>query len=125
MTPEALELVAERFRVMGDALRLRILQSLEEGERSVSELVELVETTQPNVSRHLKRLQDAGLVTKRQEKNSVFYSIADETVFELCDVVCNRMRERLMSQVGALPPARPARPVQKQARSGRRTGTKR
>ena len=109
MTPEALELVAERFRVMGDPIRLRILQALEEGELSVSSLVEEVETTQPNVSRHLKRLQDAGLVTKRQEKNSVFYSIADETVFELCDVVCNRMRERLMTQVGALAPARPQR----------------
>lgn len=123
MTPEALELVAERFRVMGDPVRLRILQALEDGERSVSTLVEMVETTQPNVSRHLKRLQDAGLVTKRQEKNSVFYSVADETVFELCDVVCNRMRERLMSQVGALAPARPQR---KQAQgSGRRPAGRR
>ena len=62
LTREALELVAARFRAMGEPLRLRILQELEGGERSVSALAESVESTQPNVSKHLKILQDAGLV---------------------------------------------------------------
>ena len=61
LTREALELVAARFRAMGEPLRLRILQELEGGERSVSALAESVESTQPNVSKHLKILQDAGL----------------------------------------------------------------
>ncbi|MGO9452590.1 MAG: ArsR/SmtB family transcription factor [Candidatus Binataceae bacterium] len=102
MTPEALELVAARFRAMGEPLRLRILQQLETGERSVSALAETIGSTQPNVSKHLKVLQDTGLVERRQQGNSAYYSIADEMVFELCDMICSRLRERLEAQVGAL-----------------------
>jgi DNA-binding transcriptional ArsR family regulator len=102
MTREALELVAVRFRAMGEPLRLRILQQLEGGERSVSALAESVDSTQPNVSKHLKILQDADLVKRRQQGTSVYYSIADETVLELCDLVCSRLRDRLEAQVGAL-----------------------
>ncbi len=102
MTREALELVAARFRAMGEPLRLRILQDLEGGERSVSALAERVESTQPNVSKHLKILQDAGLVKRRQQGTTVYYSIADEMVLELCDLICSRLRDRLEAQVGAL-----------------------
>lgn len=102
MTWEALELVAARFRAMGEPLRLRILQQLEDGERSVSALAESVASTQPNVSKHLKVLQDAGLVKRRQQGTSVYYSIADAMVFELCDMICSRLRDRLEAQVGAL-----------------------
>jgi DNA-binding transcriptional ArsR family regulator len=102
MTREALELVAVRFRAMGEPLRLRILQQLEGDERSVSALAESVESTQPNVSKHLKILQDADLVKRRQQGTSVYYSIADEMVLELCDLICSRLRDRLEAQVGAL-----------------------
>jgi len=102
MTPEALEMVAARFRAMGEALRLRILQQLESGERSVSALALSVASTQPNVSKHLKVLQDAGLVKRRQQGTSAYYSIADPMVFELCDMICSRLRDRLEAQVGAL-----------------------
>lgn len=102
MTPAALEMVAARFRAMGEPLRLRILQQLETGELSVSTLAQNVASTQPNVSKHLKVLQDAGLVQRRQQGTSVYYSIADEMVFELCEMVCNRLRDRLEAQVGAL-----------------------
>ena len=102
MTPEALEMVAARFRAMGEPLRLRILQQLETGEQSVSALAQSVESTQPNVSKHLKVLQDAGLVQRRQQGTSAFYSIADEMVFELCEMICTRLRDRLEAQVGAL-----------------------
>ena len=83
MTPEALELVAARFKVMAEPLRLRILQELEGGEMSVGDITEAVESTQPNVSKHLKMLQDAGLLGRRQEGNTVYYSIADASVFEI------------------------------------------
>ena len=102
MSAEALELVAARFRAMGEPLRLRILQELEQGESSVSALAERIGSTQPNVSKHLRVLQDAGLLKRRQQGNSAFYSIADPMVFELCEMICSRLRDRLEAQVGAL-----------------------
>lgn len=101
LTPEALKLVAARFKVLAEPVRLRILHALQEGEMSVSEITELVESTQPNISKHLKMLQDAGLVARRQEGNTVYCSIADETVFELCEVVCSSLRQRLKAHAGA------------------------
>ena len=101
MSPEALALVAARFKVLAEPLRLRIMQVLQGGELSVSEITEAVESTQPNVSKHLKMLQEAGIVGRRQEGNAVYCSIADETVFELCDLVCSSLRERLEAQAGA------------------------
>lgn len=98
LPPEALNLVAERFKILSEPLRLRILQALEAGERSVTEITGAVESTQPNVSKHLKTLQDAGLVARRQEGNTVFYAIADESVFALCDVVCTSLKARLTKQ---------------------------
>jgi len=92
-------MVAARFRAMGEPLRLRMLQELEGGERSVSALAESVGSTQPNVSKHLKILQDAGLVKRRQQGTTVYYSIADEMVFEM---ICSRLHDRLEAQVGAL-----------------------
>ena len=102
MTWEALELVAARFRAMGEPLRLRMLQELEGGEQSVSALAESVESTQPNVSKHLKILRDAGLLKRRQQGTTVYYSIADAMVFELCEMICSRLHDRLEAQVGAL-----------------------
>ena len=98
MTPEALKLVAARFKVLSDPMRLNILRTLEEGEMSVSGITEAVESTQPNISKHLKSLQDAGFVNRRQDGNTVYYSIADESVYELCDLVCSSIHERLKSQ---------------------------
>lgn len=102
MTGEALELVAGRFKAMSEPLRLRILQELERGDRSVSALAQRVGSTQPNVSKHLKVLQDAGMLKRRQQGNTAFYSIADAMVFELCDMICSRLRDRLEAQIGAL-----------------------
>ncbi len=102
MTREALEMVAARFRAMGEPLRLKILQLLERGELSVSALAEAAEATQPNVSKHLKVLQDAGLIRRRQQGNNAYYSIADDIVLDLCDMVCTRLRDRLEAQMGAL-----------------------
>jgi DNA-binding transcriptional ArsR family regulator len=99
---EALELVADRFRALSEAIRLRILQILQNGETSVSALVEGVGSTQPNISKHLKVLQDVGLVKRRQVGTSAYYSIADEMVFELCEMACSGLRDRLEAQVGAL-----------------------
>ena len=92
MSPEALIHVAARFKVLAEPMRLQILQVLETGRLSVGELAVEVASTQPNVSKHLKILQDEGLITRRREGNTVFYSIADPSVFELCDVVCGSLK---------------------------------
>jgi DNA-binding transcriptional ArsR family regulator len=116
MTWEALQLVAARFRALGEPNRLRILQILEQGEVSVTALAAQVGSTQPNISKHLKVLQDAGLIKRRQVGTSARYSIADEMVFELCEMVCSRLRDRLETQASALR----ARAVNPQAGISRR-----
>lgn len=98
LSNEALNLIAARFKVLGEPLRLRILHTLQDGEKSVNELSELVVASQPNVSKHLKILQDAGVLNRRQKGNAAFYSIADESIFELCEVVCNSLEKRLENQ---------------------------
>jgi len=105
MTEEGLAMVAGRFKVLSDPMRLRILQVLEEGERSVSVLAEEVESTQPNVSKHLRILQEAGMLTRRQVGNTVYYAIGDAQVFALCDLVCSSLAERLAAQAKAFPVA--------------------
>ncbi len=106
MSPEALELVASRFRVMSEPVRLRILQALERnGEMSIGELAGMLSLSQPNVSKHVKTLIDSGLVARRQEGNTVYCTICDDSVFELCDVVCSSLRERLSAQAAVLPRA--------------------
>ena len=104
LSSEALELVANRFKILSEPLRLRILQSLQDGEKSVTALTELTETSQPNVSKHLKLLQTSGLVKRRQKGNTVFYAIADESIFTLCELVCNSLEERLKTQAEIFAP---------------------
>lgn len=89
-----MEIVAARFRALSDASRLQILQNLFNGERSVQELCELTEMSQANVSKHLSVLAEQGIVQKRRQGLFVYYSIADNTIYELCDIVCNSVGKR-------------------------------
>ena len=89
-----IEMVARRFRILGEPFRLRLLQTLENGELTVGELVQELDGSQPNVSKHLQMLHDAGFVSRRRAGNSVFYGIADPTVMTLCDLVCKNTEER-------------------------------
>jgi DNA-binding transcriptional ArsR family regulator len=98
MSPEVLNLVAHRFKILSEPVRLRILHLLRDGEKSVGELTEAIITSQPNVSKHLKILQGAGIVKRTQIGNTVFYSIADESIFTLCEVVCDSLQERFKNQ---------------------------
>ena len=88
------ELIAERFRVFGEPMRIRLLDGLHDGEATVGELVEVTGASQQNVSRHLRVLLDAGVVAREQRGNRAVYSIADETVFRICEDVCGGLRER-------------------------------
>jgi DNA-binding transcriptional ArsR family regulator len=102
LSPEALQLVAERFRVLAEPLRLRILQLLRSGEQNVTELTAQLATTQPNASKHLRLLQEAGFIGRRQAGTSVYYSVADPSVFQLCDVVCSALYSRMTAQARVL-----------------------
>ncbi len=99
---EALHQVARRFAVLGEPMRLRILQSLMNGELPVNALVEATGGTQTNVSRHLQTLAAAGLVSRRREGAQVFYAVADPSIFELCELVCGGIRKSLAAQAGSL-----------------------
>ncbi|MGD0693819.1 MAG: metalloregulator ArsR/SmtB family transcription factor [Terriglobia bacterium] len=91
---KVIEAVARRFKVLGEPQRLLILQSLESGEKAVGRLVTLLGANQPNVSRHLQALFDAGLVARRRNGNTVTYSVSDPMVFKLCELVCDNVVEQ-------------------------------
>jgi DNA-binding transcriptional ArsR family regulator len=98
LSPRAIEHIANRFKILSEPLRLRILQNLQDGEMSVSGLTEAIETSQPNISKHLKLMQDAGILKRQQIGNTVFYSILDNSIFTLCEIVCGSLEERFKSQ---------------------------
>ena len=98
LSTEALQLVAERFRVLAEPQRLRLLQILRHGEKNVTELTAQLATTQPNASKHLRLLQEAGFIGRRQAGTSVYYFVTDPSVFELCDVVCTSLYARISAQ---------------------------
>jgi ArsR family transcriptional regulator len=104
LADEALELIAARFRVLGEPNRLRLIRTLEAGERNVTELVEATGLTQANVSRHLQALTDAGVLGRRKAGVNVIYFIADPAIFELCDLVCGSVQKRLAAHARALAP---------------------
>jgi ArsR family transcriptional regulator len=98
LPPEALELVAARFRMLAEPMRLRLLNELRAGEKTVTQLVEATEAGQANVSKHLGLLADAGMVARRKDGLNVFYFIADASLFELCDLVCARLQKELVEK---------------------------
>jgi DNA-binding transcriptional ArsR family regulator len=94
--PEQLvELIAQRFRVLGEPMRIKLLDRLRDGEATVGELQEALGASQQNVSKHLGLLHQAGMVSRTKEGTSARYAIADETVFSLCEHVCGGLRRQL------------------------------
>jgi DNA-binding transcriptional ArsR family regulator len=89
------ELVAQRFRVLGEPMRIKLLDRLQEGDATVGELQEALGASQQNVSKHLGVLREAGMVSRTKDGNHTRYTISDPAVFELCDLVCGGMRRRL------------------------------
>lgn len=95
LPPAALELIAARFKALSEPTRLRLLNALMSGEKSVSELVETTEINQATVSKHLGQLADANMVGRRREGANVIYFISDETIFELCRLMCVKLQKEL------------------------------
>lgn len=121
---EALEQVAAYFRVLSEPTRLSLLNNLRNGELNVGELAQRCGSTAANVSRHLALMTQAGLVARDSRGTSVYYRIADESVYALCDLVCGNIarqlersaQERALFSAAAAPP-----PAHRRGARGART----
>ncbi len=91
---EALEVLAQRFRALGDATRLALLHALFERERTVQELCAITGASQANASKHLALLLEQGLVARRRDGAFTRYRIADASLERLCRLVCGSLAER-------------------------------
>ena len=101
LTPDAIRLIAERFKVLAEPARLEILNSLRAGERTVTELVQETGLGQANVSKHLGLLHAHNFVARRKEGVSVYYMLA-ESVDELCDIMTSQLKAQTTSRRRAL-----------------------
>ena len=89
------ELIAQRFRVLGEPMRIRLLDALRDGPLTINELTEALGATQQNVSKHAGVLAQAGIIGREKDGNRVRCFIADDTVFELCELVCGGLRQQV------------------------------
>jgi ArsR family transcriptional regulator len=102
LSPDLMELVADRFKALGEPARLQILQALRDGERTVSDLVEHTGLGQANVSKHLQLLHGLGFVDRRKDGLYVHYRLAGEDIFRMCDLMCGRIEEEAARRRGVL-----------------------
>ena len=91
--------VSEFFAVLSEPSRLRILYALCEGEKSVTEVIEMCGSSQANASRHLSALHQAKLLNRRKVGTTVFYAIEDQATLEICQNICARIAEELFSEI--------------------------
>lgn len=98
LSEEAINLVAERFRALGDASRLKLIIAIEAGEKNVSELIAATGLAQANTSKHLCKLTQAGILVRRKDGANVFYSLADSTVCDLISEGSEDLKKHLESQ---------------------------
>lgn len=108
LTDRARELIAARFRALGEPTRLKILERLFHSPAAVGEVLSSVGGTQANVSKHLAILRSGGLVRRRRRGNRTVYSIADPSIERLCAVVCDAVQRGAREEAEAVAPA-PAR----------------
>jgi DNA-binding transcriptional ArsR family regulator len=97
------ELIAERFRVIGEPMRIRLLDALRDGPLTINELTDALGASQQNVSKHVGVLAAAGIVAREKDGNRVRCSIADDSIFALCELVCGGLR-RQVSELDELLP---------------------
>jgi DNA-binding transcriptional ArsR family regulator len=95
----ALEQVADYFRALSEPLRLKLLNTLRDGPLNVGDLTTQLGCSQANVSKHLALLAKMGLVARTSKGTSVYYQIADPRTYQLCDLVCGQIAQRLLEQV--------------------------
>jgi DNA-binding transcriptional ArsR family regulator len=101
LAPELLPEVAGRFKVLAEAARLSVLNALRDGPLNVSALREATGLNQANLSKHLQLLHAHGFVSRRREGLFVYYALADQSVFALCDILCGQLRRRAAGHLAA------------------------
>jgi DNA-binding transcriptional ArsR family regulator len=104
-TTALLSHVAEYFKVLSELSRLQVLCAIKDGPKNVSEIMAETGLGQANVSKHLKILAQAGLISRHPQGVSVYYALADPMIFDLCTLVCQSLEQRLQrqsQQLGAL-----------------------
>lgn len=99
------EMIAERFRLLSEPMRIRILDVLRDGPMTVGAITGALDGSQQNVSKHLGLLLRAGIVTRRKEQTASVYEIADPSVFSLCEEVCGGLQRSLEQQIAVIAPA--------------------
>ena len=97
LSDDLVALIARRFRVLGEPMRIKLLDRLRAGEASVNELSEALDASQQNVSKHLAVLADVDILGRRKVGTHVYYRIADAGVFALCDQVCGSVQQRVLA----------------------------
>ncbi len=90
--------IAEYFKVLSEVSRLQILCALKSGEKNVTEIIESTGLGQANVSKHLKVLTQLGMVYRQPQGVTVYYTIADPSIFKICEIVCDRLATNLADQ---------------------------
>ena len=103
-----LDRIAQRLKAMGNAKRLRILHTLEEGEQSVKQLVAIVGDSQANVSKHLNVLRTADLVKRRRDGVTVYYRMSDREVLAICHTVCDSLHLQAHQELESIKAGRTA-----------------
>jgi len=96
VSASTLDRAAELFGVLSTPVRLQIIGELCQGEQDVTHLLAQIEASQPNMSRHLQVLYQAGVLSKRRSGQHVFYRIADESVVRVCKAACVRVGDEQM-----------------------------
>ncbi|WP_204104274.1 MULTISPECIES: metalloregulator ArsR/SmtB family transcription factor [Spirulina sp. CCY15215] len=98
VSQEVVQQLADYFSILSEPMRLRILTFLRDGEKCVQELVEATQTSQANVSKHLKVMLQAGILSRRTVGTSAYYWVEDPLIYELCNLVCHRLAARIEQQ---------------------------
>ena len=107
---ELAELMARRFRLFAEPMRIRLFIRLRNGEATVHELAEELGTSEQNVSKHLTQLADAGVLARRKDRNSVYYRIAEQELVGLCEQVCESVEHQLLSLAALVQPQAASQP---------------
>ena len=95
---ESLTLIADFFKVLSEPSRLQIVCTLKSGPHNVTEIIERTGLGQANVSKHLKLLAQAGIVSRQQRGVSAYYKVANPMFFKLCEIVCETLSIQLVQQ---------------------------
>jgi DNA-binding transcriptional ArsR family regulator len=102
LTFELATALADRFRVLAEPTRLRLLDLMREEERCVTDLVAAIGCSAANVSKHLSLMTDSGILARRRDGLHVYYRVADPGVFALCETVCDELRRQAAERAAAL-----------------------